>query len=262
MWHDILYDGPVRKPGWPDEPTLRARAAFLERATDGGLTCGQVLGALRRQYDRLRTLPVDQRVVLWFDACLFDQAMLAHVLTCLKQVGARRVELLCVDAFPGIEPYNGLGQLSAGQLASRYADRRPVGDSEFRFAADVDAAFALQDQDRLGALSRLADAPLRWVPAAAARWLQEWPDPATGMGRLETLALEVIRGGASTPAAVFTAAAARDAKPQYWGDTTLWQKVNALADRTPPLVRIDGPTQRLPQWPGTADLGQYRLRAT
>jgi uncharacterized protein YndB with AHSA1/START domain len=82
------------------------------------------------------------------------------------------------------------------------------------------------------------------------------------MGRLETLALEVIRGGASTPAAVFTAAAARDAKPQYWGDTTLWQKVNALADRTPPLVRIDGPTQRLPQWPGTADLGQYRLRAT
>ena len=36
VWHDILYDGP-RKPGWPDDGTLHARARFLEEATGGGL---------------------------------------------------------------------------------------------------------------------------------------------------------------------------------------------------------------------------------
>ncbi len=44
------------------------------------------------------------RVVLWFDACLFDQAMLCHILTCLKALPHEAVELLCIDAFPGIEP--------------------------------------------------------------------------------------------------------------------------------------------------------------
>jgi hypothetical protein len=32
VWHDILYDEP-RCPGWPDEDTLNARAAFLEEGT-------------------------------------------------------------------------------------------------------------------------------------------------------------------------------------------------------------------------------------
>lgn len=260
VWHDVLYDGP-REPGWPNEATLCDRAEFLERETGGGLPRKAILPTLRDQYATLASLPPDGPVLLWFDACLFDQAMLAHVLTCLRHVGAQRVELLCIDAFPGVEPYHGLGQLTAPQLASRYGDRRAVGDAEYRFAEEVDAAFATQDAARFAALVRVIDAPLRWVPAAVARWLQERPDPASGLGRIEALALEAIRAGASTPAAVFAAVAARDTPPQFWGDTTLWGKINGLADRAPALVRIEGPQPRLPQWPGKVDLAQFRLLA-
>ena len=104
--------------------------------------------------------------------------------------GIRKAELICVEEFPGIVPFNGLGQLQPSRLASLYDQRRPVVDAQFRFAETVDKA---------------------------------------------------------------------DTPPQFWGDITLWAKINALADREPALVRIDGPTPRLPQWEGVADLKRFRI---
>ncbi len=260
VWHDILYDGP-RSPGWPDETSLEARALFLEGVTGGGLTRQRVLETLRNQYNKLVEARARERIVLWFDACLFDQSMLAHILTCLLHRGIRGVELLCIDAFPGIVPFHGLGQLKPDQLGSLYDRRRPVTDAQFGFAALADRAFATQDSALFSALAREADAPLPWIAAAVTRWLQERPDPATGLGRLERLALEAIRAGCETPGAVFASVAAADTPPQFWGDTMLWAKINALADRRPPLVRIEGPAKRLPQWESSLDLNGFRIKS-
>ena len=73
--------------------------------------------------------------------------------------------------------------------------------------------------------------------------------------------LHVTSGGWETPGEIFSAAAVADTPPQYWGDTTLWAKINALADRTPPLVRIEGPTERLPQWESPVDLNHFVIKA-
>jgi hypothetical protein len=260
VWRDILYDGP-RNPGWPDVGTLDAHAQFLAQATGGALAQKQILDALKSQYRKLAAAADYEGIVLWFDACLFDQSMLAHILACLLHRGIVNAELLCVDAFPGIVPFNGLGQLQPSQLASLYDQRLPVTDDQFQFAKLVDMAFASQDPTLLDELSRRANAPLPWIPAAVTRWLQEQPDPVTGLGRLESLALEVIRGGCKTPGEIFSAVAAADTPPQYWGDTTLWAKINALADRTPPLVRIEGPAERLPQWNSSVDLNHFRIKS-
>ncbi len=258
VWHDILYDGP-RASGWPDKTDYDARARFLVDATAGGLTMEQVMHTLTNQYRKLAQADSYDRVVLWFDACLFDQSMLAHVLTCLHERGIDNADLLCVDAFPGIDPYNGLGQLNPSQLAGLYGRQHPVTDAQFAFAKVVDAAFAHQDHESFDELARLADAPLPWVPAAVKRWLAEQPDPATGLGRLEQLALDALRMGCETPWEIFSAVAEADTPPQYWGDITLWAKLNAMADRTPPLVNIQGPSQRLPQWESDLDLKQFKL---
>jgi hypothetical protein len=261
VWHDILYDGP-RNPGWPDDDILFARARFLEQATAGGLSREHVLDTLKRQYQKLTAAADYERIVLWFDACLFDQSMLVHILACLLHQGIRKAELLCVDAFPGIVPFNGLGQLQPSQLASVYDRRRPVTDAQFQFAKVVDKAFATQNPALLDELSRRADAPLPWIPAAVTRWLQEQPDPTTGLGRLECLALEAIRGGCETPWEIFSTVAKADTPPQFWGDTTLWAKINALADRKPPLVRIEGPAERLPQWKSKLNLKHFRIKSS
>jgi Domain of unknown function (DUF1835) len=260
VWRNMLYHGP-RNPGWPDDHTLDARAQFLEQVTGGGLARKQVLDTLKSQYRKLAAAADNERIVLWFDACLFDQSMLVHILACLLHQSILNAELLCVDTFPGIVPFNGLGQLQPSQLASLYDQRCPVTDAQLQFAKLVDMAFASQDLTLLDEISHRADAPLPWIPAAVTRWLQEQPDPTTGLGRLERLALDTIRGGCEAPSEIFSSVAAADTPPQFWGDITLWAKINALADRTPPLVRIEGPAERLPQWKSPLDLKQFRIKA-
>lgn len=258
VWHDILYDGP-RCPGWPDEKTLESRALFLEETTAGGLSRSFVLDTFHEQYRRLAETDLLREIILWFDACLFDQAMLAHILTCLMKIGAQKVELLCVDTFPGIAPYNGLGQLKPAQLASRYDQRHLVTDSQFRFAALVDRAFATQDPFLFIELAQKTAAPLPWIPAAVSRWLAEQPSPESGLGRLESLALAAVHTGCERVWDIFAAVAAADPPPQYWGDTTLWTKLNGLAERNPPLLRIEGPAARLPQWESPLSLKEFKI---
>ena len=257
VWHDILYTGP-RRPGWPDNATLDARSCFLEDTTGGGLIRQHILETLKAQYAKLKTASEYDTLVLWFDACLFDQSMLCHILTCMRFLGNEHAELLCIDAFPGIDPYHGLGQLSSDQLASMYSRRQPLTSDIFSFAERVDRAFARQDRAEFIKLSE-TDAPLPWIPAAVKRWMEEYPDKTTGLGKLEQLALEAIYSGNETPEQIFSFVAARDKPPQYWGDITLWEKINSLADREPPLVKIEGPNPRLPQWEGIADLKLFKV---
>ena len=258
VWHDIHYDGP-RKPGWPDEEILLARAGFLEESTGGGLGRKFVFETLKNQYLKLQSADQYNAIVLWFDACLFDQSMLCHILMCLHRLKIPEPELLCIDSFPGIDPYHGLGQLSPVQMASMYDRRLPVTTDQFLFAEQVDGAFTQQDMQAFEQISDLTDAPLPWVPSAVRRWMEEQPDSNTGLGRLERTALEAVRSGYDTPVDVFAFARERETPPQFWGDTTLWSKINSLAERNPPLVRIEGPDKRLPQWEGIADITLFHI---
>lgn len=258
VWRDILYDGP-RKPGWPEDDILQNRASFLELVTGGGLGRGRILETLRAQYEQLAVAKDCDAIILWFDACLFDQSMLCHILTCMKIKGIKTAKLICVDSFPGIEPFDGLGQLLPEQLASVYNRQQSLTKAQFSFAERVDSAFALQDESDLKNLASLRKAPLPWVPAAADRWLLEQPDEATGLGQLEQLALRAVRSGLSTPDEIFIYAKTHDLHPIFWGDISLWAKINNLATRKPPLVRLEGPVPLLPQWNNIEMIKAFRI---
>ncbi len=90
---------------------------------------------------------------------------------------------------------------------------------------------------------------------AVARWRQEQPG-ADGLGRLERLALEAVRRGCQTPPQIFAAVAAADTPPQFWGDTTLWCKINGLADRPPTLLHRSSHFSGWVGWRGQRGLGK------
>ena len=69
--------------------------------------------------------------------------------------------------------------------------------------------------------------------------------------------MNVLQRGSYRPAELMKAVSELDTPPQYWGDMTLWKKVNELADFG--KVIIDGPADRLPQWSGGLDLNDFRL---
>lgn len=257
VWRDVLYEG-IRSPGVPDSDAIKKRALFLESKTGGGLSCETIEKGLQNQYSTLEKAAACE-IVLWCDACLFDQAMFAHILACLHHFAAHSVELLCIDSFPGISPYNGLGQLTPQQLASSYENRVKVTQEQYDFATKIDAGFAAQDIKLLTDLMQAENPPLPYMPAAIKRWLQELPDPETGLGRLETLALHAIKEESKTPKEIFKAVARADTPPQWWGDTTLWERINGLAKRNPPLVVIQGPADTLPLWQGGIDINDFQI---
>lgn len=258
VWHDILYDG-IRTPGWPNQADIEKRAAFFEQITAGELHKDRVLHIIQNQYRKLEQARKFANIVLWFDACLFDQTMLSHILTCLLHLDIYNTELICVDSFPGIVPFHGLGQLKPNQMASLYAIRLPVTREQFLFAKSVDEAFAKQNADLIKQLATMEQAPLPCVPAVATRWLKELPDPSTGLTHLEKLALNAIHSGCDTPIRIFAAVSAADAPPQYWTDMTLWSKINSLASSTPPLIHIDGPAPLLPQWESMIPIDAFKI---
>lgn len=258
-WNDLIYDGPPLRP-WPDDDQINARARFLSESTGGKVSVGDTKETLLRQYASLESgCASSVELMLWFDACLFDQAVLVHVLACVGSRSHGPVILLVVDSHPGINPFNGLGQLTPERLASRHAERTAVGETVFSFAAEADRAFAGKDKAALETLATMLDAPLPHIPPAAKRLLAEMPDPATGLGRLETLILEAVNADAAHPGEIFKAVAAADISPQFWGDTTLWAKINGLATRQPPLLTISGPSARLPQWSTDVPLRDFRI---
>ncbi len=259
VWRDVLYDG-EREPGWPDRSALAARAQFLSKMTAGGMSIESALQTLESQYLKLERYSGEADLVLWFDACLYDQSMLAHLLHCIAQKNHRSVEIICVADFPGIKPFNGLGQLNCEELLSFYNKRIRVNHEQLEFAGRVDVAFARQDIRILQEIAEMEDTPLSWVPEAAKRWLEEQPDDETGLKKLETLVLEALQNGLQEPIAIFHHVSAADSSPQYWGDITLWAAINNLADRHPPLVQIEGPASRLPQWLPDKKIKQFRIK--
>ena len=51
------------------------------------------------------------------------------------------------------------------------------------------------------------------------------------------------------------------ARALFLGRYDPWAKINGLADCVPPLVRIDGPTGRLPQWESEMSIKDFRIKA-
>ena len=255
VWHDILYEG-IRRPGWPDEKTFHDRASFLEGVTGGGVSFDNALQGLRTQYEKLNGAG-EYDLILWFDACLFDQSMLAHLLTCLREKDILQAQLVCVAEFPGIIPFHGLGQLSPEQLASLYDCQQPVSLEQYNFASEAEHGFAAQNQMALRKIAAVTNASLPYLPAAATRWLQELSDPVTGNGRLEDFILQAVKDNAQVPTEILRSVAAKELPPQFWGDTTLWERINRLAERK--LLRIDGPVTRLPQWSSPYMIDDFRI---
>ncbi len=255
VWHDLLYEG-IRPTGRPDAQALIKRAEFISNYTGGGLSMEDVLSALLCQYRDIERIKA-HKIILWFDACLFDQSMLAHILCCLEDEIRDQVYLLCVSEFPGIKPFNGLGQLSPEQILSLEGKEVSVTPEQFAYAQEVEIAFASQDQKLLTQLAQDNNPALPFIPAAAARWLEETA-PANGKyGKLKTLTLQTLADGVLSPIEIFKSVSNKDHSPQYWGDTTLWREINLLADED--CLTITGPADRLPQWGNPKNLGDYKV---
>jgi RNA polymerase sigma factor (sigma-70 family) len=233
---EILHEGPVpRENGSASWRETRAR--YL--AARGYVSYAQALQTAGDWDARVAAFGDYDEVVLWFEHDLFDQLLLVRHLDWFsrRELGRTALSLICIGEFPGVEPFHGLGQLDANQLASLLGTRQPVSPAQLAIGQHAWRAFTSPDPNELDALTRSADAQLLpFLAGALQRFLEEYPAVGTGLPRTERQILEILSEGARSPLELFALAQRRE-EGAFMGDWTFWYRTRDLAAGRAPLVR-------------------------
>lgn len=241
VWREIYSAGPVFAN--PDGSWERAeRAAALESML--GIPSREYLKSCEEQERRLADPGRFHEVTLWFEHDLFDQSMLAYLLQRFgkQELGDTRVNLICIGEFPGVEPFHGLGQLTAEQLRSLRGGWRNVERRDLALADELWQAYASDNPLALaGLLERrrddLAVSGLSFAYDAFRAHLSRLPSVRNGLGIVERTALEALRNGAGTPLQLF-----REVTDTLhvlgMGDLEFWRVLNVLSREPNPLLRL------------------------
>jgi hypothetical protein len=256
---DPLHDGPAPRVDLAAWHRLRA-----QHLTEGEGSFEET----RRQLEAAdRTITDAARfdeVVLWFEHDLFDQLLLIRTLDLLSPVRLKpdtpyestphhshvvsgfsrtRVSLICIDRFPGVEPFYGLGQLSAEQLATLTETRHDVTAEQFALATRAWNAFRAADPSELVALASslkdnaAASATLPFLGAALFRFFEEYPSTHNGLSRTEQAVLRAADGGGRDAVGVFRRSQADEERP-FLGDLGVFDIIHEFATATVPLVTV------------------------
>jgi hypothetical protein len=228
-WRDILHDGPV-PAGLSLEATSEVRSRFLASIGAGSLP--ELLHTFGARDAALRAA---REVVLWFEHDLYDQLQLIQILDALATQRETSAELICIDRFPGVEPFHGLGQLAPAQLASLWAARQPVSAAQLRVGVRAWKAFCSPDPLALRHLLGTDLGELPFLRAALERFLEEFPSPTDGLARTDRQILRAVAAGNSTFNAIFRANQDQESAP-FLGDSSVERRITALTQAHVPLL--------------------------
>ena len=236
---DPYCHGPVPRDG--DLPAIRAR--FL--AEDYG--AGDVAIEEKASYAALAAATRHPRIVLWFEHDSFDQLILARVLWELAQQPKRgQVEMICIDRFPAITRFVGLGQLSPEALRLLWESRTPVTAEQLRLGAAVWDALREPSPEVLHAIAAGGTPELPVMAAALRRHLQELPWTRNGLGLTQHLALEALARGPLTGRQLFARYQELEPLP-FLGDGMFFYVVGELHRVARPPIEIAGTDRPWPE---------------
>jgi RNA polymerase sigma factor (sigma-70 family) len=248
VWADVLHEGPV--PGnADDEEFRRIRLDFL-RVMDEWVGEEEGAAMYHTWDERLASFADYDEVVLWFEHDLFDQLILIRHLDWFarRELGRTTLCVICIGEFPGVDGFNGLGQLSPDQLASLLGTRQRVTMRQTELARAAWRALTSSDPTSIERVLERDTSPLPFLDGALVRFLEEYPAVGSGLSRTERQIIDGLTRGITTPLDLFLDLQKREERV-FMGDATFWTRLETLARGSRPLVRLSGrPThQTLPK---------------
>lgn len=240
-WRDILHDGPV--PGGLSPNELAAvRARFL--AQPPVVSYEAILRGFRERDHRVRDFQDFKRVTIWLEHDLYDQLQLLQLLDRFAEadLGDTELCLICIDRFPGVEPFYGLGQLNAGQMATLVGSAQPITEEQLTLGQQGWQAFASDTPLPLQAFMQSDLSVLPFLKAALERHLEEFPDSRNGLSRHERQILGMVGSGITQPARLFAAHQLLESAP-YLGDWGFWNIIEGLTNAENALLRTSTGSQ-------------------
>jgi hypothetical protein len=236
-------------PAWLGPPPqfnawVAGRAELVASRT--GVPRQKVRDDLGDAYWRLARAPKEyERIVLWLEHDLYDQAALARILASFAtRKELPRVELVSTDRFAGVVPFYGLGQLSPEQLLKLWPKRARITSRQIALGKEVWQALCQPTPERLMELIKSGARELPFMKAALLRHLQELPWTSDGLALTEREALRALDKGSLSVGEMFAVVQRRDPQP-FMGDLFFWSVVRDLLEAPTPPVSVTPATSRL-----------------
>jgi len=236
-WRDILHDGPVPAGlGLAELAVVRAR--FLGQPAVASFD--DILQSFHERDQTLINFRQFDNVTLWLEHDLYDQLQLLQLLHWFSSAGQGRtaLRLICIDRFPGVVPFYGLGQLDARQMASLSGTEAEVTPQQLKVGRRGWLAFTADNPLELVEFMQGDLSALPFLKAALVRHLEEFPDSRTGLTRHERQILEMVEAGRHHPARLFADHQTREPAP-YLGDWSYWNIIEQLTNVPNALLKTE-----------------------
>jgi len=237
-WREALVAGPT-PGGLSFDDWINLRANHL--AMDYEQTVDECKAALLNLEEVLRTFSKHEEVVLWFEHDLFCQINLIYLLNFFSQQKQNQtgLSLICIDDFPGIENFKGLGQLSPSQLASLFERRQNITQNMLELGQGAWAAYCSPNPTAIETFLQKDCSELFFLKEALLAHLVRFPALKNGLGHVEKVALDLINGGIDEFKPLFPMFG--ELEPVYgFGDAQFWNHLKCLSKLKAPLVTISG----------------------
>jgi hypothetical protein len=235
-WRDVLHEGPVSAQ-LPLTTLSPLRAHFI---ADKGWAELEAVKAEMAARDRLLAAAAGfERVVLWFEHDLFDQLQLLQLLSWFADHdrGQARLEMLCIDSFPGMPAFGGLGELAPAQMASLRGRELPVTAEQLALGKAGFEAFGAGEPPLLVEFLQRDFAPLPHLRPALARMLEEYPWQGDGLARSRRQLLWTVKTCGGDLAAMFRACTHME-EAHYLGDVIFLDYADGLAEASEPALHF------------------------
>ena len=233
-WRDPMIDGPF-PAGLDLSAASELRAAHLAGAHLG---YDQVLRDFRLRDEHLAAASRYDEITLWFEHDLLDQLQILQLLDWFSNIDLidARLNMICIDTFPGVVPFRGLGQLGAAQIATLVGKKSPVTTRQLNLAKDGWTAFRSSDPRDIETFLAQDLWPLPFLQAALRRHLQEFPSVSNGLGRTDHQILQLVSEGQIRPGQIFMANMELETA-LFIGDWATYGHVQDLCHARQPLLR-------------------------
>jgi len=236
-WREALVCGPTPS-GLSDDDFKQVRARHLSQAY--GIEGEDCEKELREQQEALMLFCEHAEVVLWFEHDLFCQVHLIYLLNWFakREFGKTTLSLICIDNFPGIDDFRGLGQLDETQLASLFRQRRKISAAQLNLGSKAWQAYSSSDPSEIESLLVEDMEALPFLKSALFKHLERFPSVRDGLGHDARLCLELVADGQAEFKALFPAFGKRE--PLYgFGDAQVFLELKSLTKGPHPLLTIN-----------------------
>lgn len=244
---DPYVMGPVPKTETLAE-FVSIRAHYLSKWFDSLESAQNTLAA---EYACLEQAKSYERVMLWFEHDSYDQLTLAKLLEFFCDSANRPKELrfISITGFPGVEIFNGLGQLPPEALRVLWSQFSAVTDEQLKLGMRVWDALTEPNPMTLASLVDTGTPAMPAMAPALQRHLRQLPSVTNGLSLTDQLALQILdEKGPMNTGRLFGWYTNHYEPLTFLGDSQFYEFLEVLASAKNPAVTIKRTGQRPIDW--------------